>query len=128
MSYAAPVFLAACTYSLGMTFLSVSKENTYDHLHDQVRDTKEVMDRTLDSAKHNPRKLALLGDYNSEVLSRRSVHLTSSQMLTPNEALQELNKLDRQLTVIQRISPFDLLSRALFGNARSWRRERPVSL
>lgn len=128
MSYVAPVFLAACAYSLGMAFVSASKEATYDHLYDQLSMVKQAQERALNSAQNNPHKLALVAGYNREKLSMRTEHLNSGKMLTPKESIKEMRKLDKQLILIQCLSPFDMLSKALFGNNRGWRRERPISL
>jgi hypothetical protein len=128
MSYAAPVFLAACAYSLGMAFVSSSKEDSYDHLYDQLSIVKQAKDKALNSAQNNPSKLALVANYNKERLSMRTEHLNSGKMLTPKDSVKEMRKLDKQLILIQCFSPFDLLSSALFGSNRGWRRERPISL
>lgn len=88
MSYAAPVFLAACAYSLEMAFVSASKEETYDHLYDQLSIVNLATDNVLNSPQYNPHKLALIANYYNERLSMRTEHLYSGKMLTPNESLK----------------------------------------
>lgn len=80
MSFAAPIFLATCTYTLGVAYVCISKQETYDHLHVQLGVIKRVKDETLDSTENNPGKLALIGEYyapNGEAFSRKSKHLNN---------------------------------------------------
>ena len=133
MNFVVSALVVSGIYSLGMACISTYKEESYAHLFDQLKVVEQVKNETIASAsaQNNPHKAAQIADHfgpNGNDSLRKSEYWNATTMLTVAESQEKLRQLDKELKIIQKISPYDILSNSLIGNSRSWRRNQPIPL